>query len=87
MDETKITRKCIACNSIKPRPELIKITQNNKTNEIVIQPNSYCMGRSTYICKKKECVDKALKKGRLYKILKIKQDESIEEKIRAVLER
>lgn len=86
MDETKIKRKCIACNSIKSRNELIKITKNNKTNEIKIQPDSYFMGRSTYICKNKECITKAFKKGRLYKTLKIKQDESLEEKIRTVLE-
>lgn len=86
MDENKIKRKCIACNSIKPRTDLIKITQNSQTNEIKIQPDSYFMGRSTYICKNKECVEKAFKKGKLYKILKIKQDESIEEKIKTVLE-
>lgn len=86
MDETKIKRKCIACNSIKARTELIKITRNNSTGEVKIQPNSYFMGRSTYICKNEECITKALKKRRIFKILKIKQDESIEEKIRAVLE-
>ena len=86
MDETKIKRKCIGCNNIKPRSELLKITQNSKTGEIEIQPDSYFMGRSLYICKNKECIEKALKKGRLFKMLKIKKDKSIEEKIRTVLE-
>lgn len=86
MDETRIIRKCIACNTLKSRNDLIKIT-TNKLGEIKIMPDSKFAGRSVYVCKNEDCLKSAFKKGKLYKILKIKPDEIIEQKIRAVLER
>ena len=74
MDEQKIIRKCTACSKELSRDKLIKITVNN------------FFGRSAYICKDIDCIEKAFKKGRIFKILKIKQDETLKEKIRAVLE-
>ena len=66
--------------------ELIKITVNKSTKELRISPSSNFVGRSLYICKNFSCIDTAFKKGRIYKILKIKPDETFKEKIRAVLE-
>ena len=88
MDEEKIIRKCVACNSLKSRNELVKITvkKNDSGSEIMVNPDTKFFGRSVYICRNKACIDNAFKKGRLFKILKIKPDDSIKEKIRAVLE-
>lgn len=86
MDETKVFRKCTACGSSKPRAELLKITVNKTTHEIRIAPSYDFVGRSAYICTDLICLDAAFKKGRLFKILKIKPDDSLKEKIRAVLE-
>ncbi len=85
MDESKIIRKCAACNAKKSRNELIKITAD-KNKEVRIMPDSSFFGHSVYLCKDAECIQKAFKKGRLYKILKIKPDETLEEKIMTVLE-
>lgn len=85
MDEENIIRKCAACGAQKSRNELIKITVNIK-KELQIMPDSKFFGRSVYICKNEECIEKAFKKGRIYKFLKIKPDETLKEKIRAVLE-
>ena len=76
MDEQKIIRKCTACSKELSRDKLIKITVNNQ-KEVEIMPDSKFFGRSAYICKDI---------GRIFKILKIKQDETLKEKIRAVLE-
>lgn len=86
MDESKIFRKCIACNQLKSREDLIKITVNKSTQEIKVSPDSKFVGRSCYICDDVSCIEAAFKKGRFYKILKIKPDDSLKEKIRAVLE-
>ncbi len=85
MDEQNIFRKCIACNTLKSRDRLIKITIN-KAKEIQVMPDSKFQGRSVYICKNSECVQKALKKNRIYRILRVNPDKFPEEKIRAVLE-
>lgn len=80
-------RKCIACNRLKSREQLIKITIKKTTGEIKVNPDSKFFGRSAYICKNDECVNNAFKKGKFFKILHIKQDDNIKEKIRAVLEK
>lgn len=87
MKETKFKRKCSGCNSIKSKDDLIKITCKKSTGEIVINPDNSFFGRSVYICKDLNCVLAALKKDKLFKLLKTKPNETIKEKIRAVLEK
>lgn len=86
MNEKKFLRKCIFCAEFKKRNELVKITVNKLTNDVKVNPDTNFFGRSAYICKDIHCIDGAFKKGRLYKILKIKPDDTLNEKIRAVLE-
>ena len=62
-------RKCIACGEIKSREELIKITKEYKSGDIVVQPNSKTFGRSVYLCYNKNCINMAIKKG-VNKLLK-----------------
>ena len=85
MKESFVERKCIVCNKITSRDELIKVTKN-KDNVVCVMPNSRFFGRSAYICKTSECVEKAFKKDKLFKLLKISPNDSLKEKIRAVLE-
>ena len=86
MDEKKIIRKCAACNALKSRDNFKKIIVK-KSKEIKIMPDSKFFGRSVYICKNNDCIKNIFKKGRIYKILRIKPDNIFEEKIRAVLEK
>ena len=62
-------RKCIACGEIKPRRELIKITKEHTSENIVIQPDSRTFGRSVYLCYNENCINTAIKKG-VNKLLK-----------------
>ena len=55
-------RKCVSCGKIKPRSEMIKITKEHSTNEVVINPNSVTFGRSAYLCYNQDCIEQALKK-------------------------
>ena len=64
-------RKCIACGEIKSRRELIKITKDHTSGDIVIMPNSKTFGRSLYLCYNKDCIDIAFKKNKLNKMLKV----------------
>ena len=56
-------RKCISCGSLKPKDELIKITKEYKSGNIIIEPNSKIFGRSVYLCYNKDCINTVLKKG------------------------
>ena len=65
----KHKRKCIACGEIKPRSELIKITKEHTSGNIVVQPDSKTFGRSVYLCYNENCINAAIKKG-VNKLLK-----------------
>lgn len=86
MDKMKkeIVRKCIGCFKDKNRSEMIKITRENRTNEIFINPNSKIFGRSVYLCYNNSCLEQSLKKNKLARFLKADLTEEIKEQIRTV---
>ena len=63
-------RKCVGCGELKPRDEMIKITKEYDTGNIVLNPNSKTFGRSAYLCYNQSCIEKALKKNKLNRVLK-----------------
>ncbi|MBQ7126427.1 YlxR family protein [bacterium] len=67
-------RKCVGCGELKSRNELIKITKEHKSGDIVIAPNSKTFGRSVYLCYNQRCINDAFKKNRLNKSLKTNKD-------------
>ena len=66
----KSLRKCIACGELRPREEMIKITKEHSTGNVVINPNSKTFGRSAYLCYNQDCIEQAFKKNKLNRILK-----------------
>ena len=54
---------------------MIKITKEHQSGEIVVNPDSLTFGRSAYLCYNQNCIEKALKKNRLNKVLKTSEDE------------
>ena len=65
-----LKRKCVGCGKIKNRDELIKITKEHATDNLVINGNSKVFGRSAYLCYNNTCIENAFKKNKLQKILK-----------------
>ena len=63
-------RKCIACGEFKEKNELIKITKEYQSGNIVVQPDSKTFGRSAYVCINEQCIENALKKNKINKFLK-----------------
>ena len=78
-------RCCAGCNETKPSGQMIKITKNHKTGELVINPDRFVFGRSLYICKNETCINTVLKKDRICKNLKKILTKEGKENIRAVL--
>ena len=66
----KNLRKCIGCGELKPRKDMIKITKEYATCEVVLNPNSKTFGRSAYLCYNLSCIETALKKNKINRILK-----------------
>ena len=63
-------RKCISCGELKFRAEMIKITKEHLCGSLVVNPNPLTFGRSAYLCYNQKCIDTAIKKNRLNKVLK-----------------
>lgn len=61
-------RQCIGCGERKPKRELIRIVRS-PDGEVSIDPTGKKSGRGAYICKKRECLGRAAKSGRLSRSL------------------
>lgn len=81
-----VKRKCATCGEIKDRSEFIKITRVCDNGEIVVEPDSNTFGRSVYLCKNENCIKGAFKKDRIFKVLKTKRNDSLQNKILETLE-
>ena len=50
---------------------MIKITKEYSTKEVILNPDSLTFGRSAYLCYNQSCIEQALKKNRLHRVLKV----------------
>lgn len=55
-------RMCIACREMYPQNELIRIVRDNADGEVKFDMGKKLFGRGAYICKNKDCIQKAEKK-------------------------
>lgn len=75
-------RKCIGCMESFPKKELCRIVKN-KENEVKLDLTGKLNGRGTYICKKTDCFEKAMKSKRLSKSIEMEIPDDVAEEIRA----
>lgn len=77
MTEKKIPmRKCIGCNQMKEKKQLVRIVRNNE-GVINVDANGKLPGRGAYICNCVECFDVAVKQKRFERAFKTKLPEEI----------
>ena len=81
MNNKIIIRKCIGCFKDHNRDEMMKITRQNQTNEIFINPYSKIFGRSVYLCYNNTCIEQSFKKNKLARFLKADLTQDLKEKI------
>lgn len=78
-------RMCTGCSTMKPKNELIRIVKNNE-GVVSLDLVGKKPGRGAYICKSKECFDKAYKSKRLNRNLETQISEDIYKEIRDLIE-
>lgn len=78
-------RKCIGCNEMKDKKQLIRIVRNNE-GVMNVDPVGKMPGRGAYICKSVECFDAAVKAKRLERSFKTKIPDEIYAKLRNELD-
>jgi len=67
-------RKCVGCGKLYPQDSMIRLTRDYTSQEVVINQNSKTFGRSAYLCYNATCIENALKKNKLNKVLKTGMD-------------
>ena len=79
MKEKKIPlRKCVGCNEMKQKQQLVRIVKNN-ASEISVDITGKMPGRGAYICKNTDCLKIAIKRKSLERAFKGKIDALIYE--------
>ena len=77
-------RKCIGCNKMKNKKEMIRVLKTTD-DQIILDATGKKNGRGAYLCFSKECLQKAMKSKGLERSLKmpIPQEvyESLERKL------
>lgn len=73
-------RTCIGCNTQKLKKDLIRILKD-KDGNINIDRTGKMNGRGAYLCKNKECLEKAIKSKKIEKIFEMKIDEKVYEEL------
>lgn len=63
-------RMCIACRTMRPQKELIRIVKDRETDKISLDIEKKLFGRGAYICKNPDCINKAEKKRCLERCFK-----------------
>ncbi|MCR5545224.1 MAG: YlxR family protein [Lachnospiraceae bacterium] len=69
--KNKPLRKCIGCNEMKEKHLLIRIAKISD-DEFQFDESGKINGRGAYICKNKECLEKAMKNKGLERSFKCK---------------
>lgn len=71
----KPQRTCIICREMKDKRELIRVVRTPEKN-VVIDPTGKANGRGAYLCRRSDCQQKGLQKGRLDRALKVTLSEA-----------
>ncbi|GKX66308.1 RNase P modulator RnpM [Inconstantimicrobium mannanitabidum] len=74
-------RMCTGCMEMKPKKELIRIVKSPE-GEVSVDLTGKKSGRGAYICKNKECLEKAFKTKKLNRSLETQISEEIFIKLR-----
>lgn len=79
-------RRCIACNQMKPKKELIRVVKNNE-NQVSVDLTGKANGRGAYICPNLECFEEAYKSKRFARNLETEITEEIYMRLREPIEK
>jgi predicted RNA-binding protein YlxR (DUF448 family) len=79
-NKKKAYRMCISCRNVYDQKEMLRIVKN-KSGNVSLDETGKMHGRGAYICKKKECVEKAKKAKALNRAFEMGVEEEIYSKM------
>ena len=78
-------RMCVGCREMKEKRELLRIVKNAE-GAISFDRVGKAPGRGAYICKARECLDKAMKQKQLERALETKIEAAVFEQLMGEIE-
>lgn len=75
-------RKCLGCNEMKPKKELIRIVRSPE-GAVNVDKTGKSPGRGCYICPDSKCLEAAIKAKRIQNALEVSVEQELFEKLRA----
>ena len=79
MEKKVPMRMCVACKTVKPKKELIRIVKSGE--EISLDKTGRKNGRGAYICNDATCVEKLKKQKILNRVFSMQVDTPVYDKI------
>lgn len=76
----KPQRKCAGCGELKDKKDLIRVVRT-PDGEFRIDATGKAAGRGAYICRNRECLDKAVKNHGLERSFKQKIDNDVYDRL------
>ena len=61
-------RQCVACGQVRAKRDLVRVVRTAQ-GDVRIDPTGKLSGRGAYVCPEAGCVDRALREGRLARML------------------
>ena len=66
----KPQRTCIVCQEANDKRELVRIVRTPE-GKVTVDPTGKANGRGAYLCRKAECIEQGLLKGRVNRALQV----------------
>lgn len=74
-------RMCVACRSMRPKKELIRVVRTPE-GAVIADKTGRANGRGAYLCPDAACLDKAVKSRALDRALEVKVEPGLHEQLR-----
>ena len=79
-------RMCVGCREMKEKRELIRIVRTPE-GEAALDPTGKRSGRGAYVCRKAECLKRAIRQKQLERQLEISLSAEVQEALAGEMER
>ena len=79
-------RRCLGCMESFPKKELIRVVRSPE-GEISLDPTGKKAGRGAYVCRRGECLRKAIKQRQLERQLQSSMSEAVHDALLAEMEK
>ena len=79
-------RMCVGCREMKDKRELIRVVRSPE-GEISLDPTGKKAGRGAYVCRRGECLRKAIRQRQLERQLQSSMSETVHDALLAEMEK